>query len=115
MDKQKEVQSEIVKFRDARDWQQFHTLNEMIKALSIEASELLAESLWLKNSELLDKAKNSDKVNDELADIYYWLLLIAHDLELDLNEAMVKKLEKNKLKYPINKSKGSKEKYTQLL
>ena len=114
MSKQSEVLAAILKFREERDWKQFHTLTEMIKGLNVEAGELLAETLWLNETELKDKALNTDKISDELADIYYWVLLIANDLKLDLNQAALDKLEKNKLKYPVDKSKGSKEKYSSL-
>lgn len=112
MDKQTEILQEILKFRQERDWKQFHTIQEMIKGLSVEAGELLAETLWLDNQELQDKAKNTDRIKDELADVYYWLLLIAHDLDFDLNEIMGQKLQKNRIKYPIEVSRGSKEKYS---
>lgn len=96
-------------FREERDWKQFHKPKDLAMALSIEASELLECFLWKD----ISKA-NKDNIKDEVADIFSYLLYIASDLEIDLQEATLKKIKSNSEKYPISKSKGNSTKYTDL-
>lgn len=104
-----EVIELIVKFRDERDWEQFHNSKDLALAISIEASELNELFLW-KSAEEVDL----NLLKDELADIFAFAFLLANKYQLDISEIIARKLEKNAQKYPINKAKGSSKKYDQL-
>ncbi|MBX9636784.1 MAG: nucleotide pyrophosphohydrolase [Nitrosomonas sp.] len=97
------------KFRDERDWAQFHNAKDLAMALNIEAAELLEVFLW-KAPEQAD----IDSVKEELADVIAFALLLADKYELDVKQIVLEKMEKNALKYPVEKSKGSAKKYTEL-
>ncbi len=97
------------KFRDERDWGQFHNAKDLAMALNIEAAELLEVFLW-KSSEQAD----INKVKEELADVLAFALLLADKYDLDVKQIVLEKLEKNALKYPVDKCKGSAKKYTEL-
>jgi len=99
----------LKQFRDERDWQQFHNPKDLAAALSIEASELLEVFLW-KQSEDAD----TERVKEELADVFAYAFLLADIYDLDVEDIVLKKIEKNKLKYPVEKSKGSSKKHTEL-
>ena len=103
-----ELTDALLKFRDERDWAQFHNAKDLALALSIEAAELLEVFLW-KNS---DQA-NIDSVKEELADVFTFAFLLADKYDLDVKRIVLEKLEKNALKYPVEKSKGSAKKYTE--
>jgi len=103
------VKSEILEFRKERDWEQFHNAKDLAIALSGEASELLREFLW----------KSADKVNksaleEELADVIIYSILIADRCCIELHSAVRDKLKKNRQRYPVDKARGSAEKYTRL-
>lgn len=102
--------SALKQFRDERDWQQFHTPKDLAVALSIEASELLEVFLWKES-----KDADLERVKEELADVFAYALLLADVYDLDVEEIVLKKIEKNKLKYPVEKSKGSSKKHTEYL
>ncbi len=107
----------LLKFRDERDWAQFHTLRNLIVSLNLEAAELLEITQWKSDEEmaaLLDEANMHESLRDECADVLLYLLLIADKAGIDLEEAARSKLEKNAAKYPVEKSYGSSRKYTQL-
>lgn len=103
-----ELTAALLKFRDERDWAQFHNAKDLALALNIEAAELLEVFLW-KNS---DQA-NIDSVKEELADVFTFAFLLADKYDLDVKRIVLEKLEKNALKYPVEKSKGSAKKYTE--
>ena len=105
----KEIISKIVKFRDDRDWEQFHNSKDLAIALNIEAAELLELFLWRKSEDA-----NNLKVEEELADVIIYALLLAHKHNLDIAAIVEKKLSKNSEKYPVSKSKGSSKKYNEL-
>lgn len=109
MSKIKQITEELRKFRDERDWEQFHNPKDLAIALSIEASELLELFLW-KPSEQADP----EKVKEELADVFAYAFMLADKYGLDVAQIMQEKLAKNKLKYPVAKAKGSAKKYTEL-
>ncbi|MBN2183700.1 MAG: nucleotide pyrophosphohydrolase [Candidatus Krumholzibacteriota bacterium] len=111
----KELEKLIVDFRDKRDWKQFHDSKNLSEAIVIEASELLEVFLWKtkEESQSLDPA-NLNKAADEIADVYIFLSLLCHELGLDLDEIVRKKLKKNEEKYPVDKARGSAKKYTEL-
>jgi NTP pyrophosphatase (non-canonical NTP hydrolase) len=104
----------IREFRDARDWRQFHSLKNLIVSLNLEASELLKLTQWLSDAEvaaLPGEARSAEALRDECADILLYLLLIADTAGIDLAAATRAKLEKNALKYPVEKARGSRRKY----
>jgi NTP pyrophosphatase (non-canonical NTP hydrolase) len=105
----------LIKFRDARDWKQFHNPKDLAAGMAIEASELQELFLW-KSAEEIEALISSKKeaVSDELADVAWYVLLMAHDLGIDLAGAIQSKLAKNEAKYPVDQSKGSSAKYTDL-
>jgi dCTP diphosphatase len=105
----------VVAFRDARDWKQFHNPKDLSISLLLEATEVLEHFQW-KNKEEMDAyvVSNKEDIAEELADVMYWVLLLANDLHVDLADAFEKKLEKNAKKYPIEKSAGNHKKYTEI-
>jgi NTP pyrophosphatase (non-canonical NTP hydrolase) len=105
----KDLTQLLVDFRDARDWGQFHNPKDLALALSIEAAELNEAFLWKKPEDA-----DMDKVREELADVFAYALLLAHRCGLDVNEIVKSKVAKNEEKYPVEKSKGSAKKYTEL-
>ncbi len=107
----------LLKFRDERNWAQFHTLRNLIVSLNLEASELLELTQWKTDTDmanLLNDESTQEALRDECADVLLYLLLIADKAGIDLEAAAHAKLEKNTAKYPVEKSYGSSRKYTQL-
>jgi dCTP diphosphatase len=111
----KNLQKAIRKFCDDRDWDQFHNPKDLSISLALEAAEVMEHFQW-KNTEEMEShvKKNKKEVGDELADVFYWVLLLANKLDIDLVSAFKEKMLKNAEKYPIEKSKGSHKKYTDL-
>ena len=109
--------SDIVKFRDERDWRQFHTPKDLAAAIAIESAELQERFLWKSEAEitadLADPAKRQ-LVVEEVADVLMFALLLADRLNIPVEEAIQQKLVANALKYPVAQSKGSAKKYTEL-
>lgn len=109
------LQQLVLKFREERDWQQFHNPKDMAISLALEAAELLEHFQWKSPAEIEQHlVKRKEEVADELSDVLYWILLIANDLEIDLDIAFRSKLEKSAAKYPVEKAKGRHTKYTEL-
>jgi NTP pyrophosphatase (non-canonical NTP hydrolase) len=109
--------SEIDTFVTERDWDQFHSVKNLAMALSVECSELVEIFQWLKEADADDVKNNPEmmvKVRDELADIFFYLLRIVKKTDTNLEEALLQKMEKNRKKYPVEKSRGSVKKYTEL-
>ena len=111
----KELTEKIKKFRDDRDWQQFHNPKDVALSLVLEATEVLEHFQW-KNKEEIDQylKYNKQDIGEELADVLYWILLMSNDLGINVKEALEKKIVKNEAKYPIDKSKGRHSKYNEL-
>jgi len=111
----KKLTNKIIQFRDARDWEQFHNSKDVALSLVLEASELLEHFQW-KSPKEIEKYINTHKseLGDELADILYWVLLMSHDLKIDIGTALLEKIKKNEKKYPIHKAKGKSAKYDKL-
>lgn len=103
-----EVIKKIIKFRDDRDWKQFQTLENLAKSISIESAELLENFQWDDNYDI-------EHVEEELADVLIYSYLMAITMNVNVKEIMLKKIEKNEKKYPVEKSKGKSTKYTELL
>ena len=105
----------VVDFRDERDWEQFHNPKDMAISLSLEAAEVLEHFQWKTPEEIKSHlSTNKREISEELADVLYWVLLMSHDMDIDIAQSFRAKLEKNAAKYPIEKSKGSHKKYTEL-
>lgn len=103
---QKAIQ-EIIEFNKERDWDQFHSPENLAKSICIEAVELLECFQW--NSDY-----DKEAVCEELADVVNYCIVMADRLEVDLEEIVLKKLEKNRQKYPVEKAKGNSKKYNEL-
>ncbi|HIC47839.1 MAG TPA: nucleotide pyrophosphohydrolase [Methylophaga aminisulfidivorans] len=108
-----ELLKELIEFRRERDWEQFHNAKDVAISLSIEASELLEWFQW-KSAEQVQQRLASDKreeLEDEIADVAVYLAYLCHDLNIDLNQAIKNKMQKNAAKYPRDKVKGRNDKY----
>jgi NTP pyrophosphatase (non-canonical NTP hydrolase) len=104
-----------VQFRNDRDWKQFHNPKDMALSMCLEAAEVLELMQWKNGEALIQhlRARRED-LADELSDVLYWVLAMANDFEIPIDRAFRRKLEKSALKYPISKSRGRAEKYTEL-
>lgn len=107
-----ETIKEILKFRDERDWKQFHNPKDLAISISLEAAELLEIFQW--SAEDVVCHEKMDRIREELADVINYCVLMADACGLDLDEIIREKIKKNREKYPVEKSYGSKEKYTEL-
>ncbi len=115
MDSIAELTSRINAFRDVRDWKQFHNPKDMALSISIEAAELLEQFQWKNAAECEAHVQaNRKAVADEMADVAIYLFELADLLEMDLGREMLRKLEKNAAKYPVEKARGSNRKYDEL-
>ncbi|MFZ1528431.1 MAG: nucleotide pyrophosphohydrolase [Ferruginibacter sp.] len=104
-----EIIEKLLKFRNERDWEQFHNAKDLAIAINIESSELLELFLWKKAEEA-----NSAKIKEELADIFSFSFLLANKLGFDVKEIVLEKIKNNSERYPVEKAKGSAKKYTEL-
>jgi NTP pyrophosphatase (non-canonical NTP hydrolase) len=109
MDSFETIISEIVKFRNERDWEQFHNSKDLALAISIEAGELNELFLWKKGEDV-----DNEKLKQELADVFIFSFLLADKHKLDVGQIILDKLKDNSLKYPVEKAKGTAKKYNQL-
>jgi NTP pyrophosphatase (non-canonical NTP hydrolase) len=99
----------LLEFRHQREWEQFHLPKELTTAISIEASELQEIFLWRKQetaSLVMKDEHRMELIRDEIADILIYLLFLSHDLRIDLPQALIEKLAKNKQKYPKEEYRG---------
>lgn len=103
----KEVIEKVNNFNKDRDWGQFHSPENLAKSIVIESAELLENFQWDNNFEL-------HKIEDELADVFLYTIMLAEKLEIDLLEVANKKIDKNEARYELNKAKGTSKKYTEL-
>jgi len=108
MDEINEITAQLNKFRDERDWAQFHNPKDLAIALNIEVAELLELYLW-KNPEQAD----IQKVKEELADVFSFAFLLAEKYGFNVKKIVEEKISKNALKYPVEKFKGSSKKYNE--
>lgn len=109
------LQKIIQEFVNDRDWAQFHNPKDLSISLALEAAEVLEHFQWKNDEEMAKHAiEKKDEVGEELTDVFYWVLLLANKLDIDLVDAFEKKMAKNEAKYPIEKAKGSHKKYTEL-
>lgn len=102
----------IVEFRDVRNWKQFHNPKDLAISLSLEASELLENFQWKSNEEAVQE--KFEDIKDEIADVAIYMVLLAYELDIDIEQAVLEKLKKNNQKYPVEKAYGSNKKYSEL-
>jgi len=111
----KKLIERITTFRDARDWKQFHNPKDVAISLALAAAEVLEHFQWKSPEEIRKYVEsNKEEVSEELADVLYWVLLMSHDLDVDIVDAFEKKMEQNEKKYPVDKAKGKHTKYNKL-
>ncbi|MEX3814022.1 nucleotide pyrophosphohydrolase [Paraburkholderia sp. BR13439] len=112
-----ELLKQLLAFRDARDWRQFHTLRNLIVSTGIEAGELLETIQWKSDAQidtLLSDPEQSTNLRHECADVFMYLLLVTHTAGFDLVDAAAEKLQLNEARYPVDKAKGTAAKYSEL-
>ena len=103
------ITKQLIKFRNERDWEQFHNSKDLAIALNIEAGELLETFLWKS-----DQDADKEKVKEELADVFAYAFLIAEKYKFNIEEIVLEKIQKNGEKYPVEKAKGTSKKYNEL-
>ena len=106
------LMKQVIDFRDARNWAQFHNLKDLAISLSLEASELLELFQWKTCDDAVTAGK--EKMADELADVMVYALTMCHQLDFEPEKIIRQKLEKNCAKYPVEKAYGSSKKYSEL-
>lgn len=112
-----ELTAQLLAFRDARDWRQFHSLKDLILSLNLEAAELLELTQWKPEHQFEEEAQQEAmqaKLREECADVLLYLLLVAERAGIDILDAAAKKIETNNKKYPVDKSRGTATKYDKL-
>jgi NTP pyrophosphatase (non-canonical NTP hydrolase) len=109
MKESEEIIQALLKFRNERDWEQFHNPKDLALAINVEAGELLELFLW-KNA---DDA-NKEKIKEELADVFAYAFLLAEKFNYNVKEIILEKIQKNGEKYPVDKSRGNSKKYNEL-
>lgn len=109
MKESEEIIQALIKFRNERDWEQFHNPKDLALAISIESAELLELFLWKKPDDA-----NFEKVKEELADIFSFAFLLAEKYGFDVKEIVLDKIKTNGDKYPVDKAKGTSNKYDEL-
>lgn len=103
------IQTELRKFNQERDWDQFHNGKDLAVAISIEAGELLEAFLWRSPEDA-----KVEKIREELADVLNYAFQMADKYGLNIKEIMLEKIQKNAEKYPVEKAKGSAKKYNEI-
>jgi dCTP diphosphatase len=111
----KRITQKIKKFRDERDWAQFHSQKNLAISLSLEASEVLEHFQWKNDAESADHAvKEKEALAEELADVAIYLFELVDNANIDLDQAISRKMKKNTSRYPVAKVKWRHEKYGRL-
>ena len=107
-----ETINQVLKFRDDRNWKQFHNPKDLALSISLEAAELLEVFQWSGSDTVCESKK--DKIREELADVLNYCILMADVCGLDMDEIVQEKIKRNNAKYPVEKAKGKSDKYDQL-
>lgn len=108
------ITAALLRFRDERNWKQFHTLKNLIISVNLEAAELLELTQWKTDDELAELMGNSSfrhALKEECADVLLYLLLVAEHAGIDLIEAAQEKIGKNGVRYPVERAYGSAQKH----
>ena len=109
------LRRQLLQFRSERDWEQFHNLRTLSTSIVLEAAELAEHSQWTRDAELAQVVEERlPMIEHEIADIAILLTYLAHDLGIDIEMAVAKKLEFNALRYPVDKARSSARKYDEL-
>ena len=98
----KEIIQKVLEFRDERDWKKYHNEKDLAISISLEANELLENFQWRTSDEAIVESKQN--IKEEMADILIYLVQLADKMEINLEEEVSKKLEKNAVKYPVNEN-----------
>ncbi len=115
MDALKRLTERVINFRTARDWAQFHKPKDLALSMMVEAAEFGEHFLWKSDAEVASYIqKYKEDLADELSDVLHNVILLAHELEIDIESAFEKKIRKNEAKYPVEKAKGKHSKYREL-
>ncbi len=112
-----ELKEKVREFCEARDWDQFHGPKDLAIGVITEASELLEHFRFLSEDQAMELLKNPqqrEEIEDEIADVLFFLLRFCQRFEVDLERALIRKMEKGEKKYPVDKAKGNNLKYTKL-
>ncbi len=112
-----DLTARLIAFRDARDWRQFHGLKNLMLSLNLEAAEILELAQWKSDAEIEAAPADPEfraRLAEECADVLLYLLLIAERAGIDLGAAASAKIERNAIKYPVDKARGNARKYTEL-
>lgn len=110
--KEESSMEKVNRFRDERDWRQFHNEKDLALSITLEASELLELFQWKTSEETI--ASSEERLKEELADVLIYSYMLADNLGFDIDQIIEEKLKKNSQKYPVDKSKGSNQKYSEL-
>jgi NTP pyrophosphatase (non-canonical NTP hydrolase) len=110
-----ELKKQLIDFRKRRDWEKFHKPKDLAVSIVLEAAELLENFQWKTDEEVarLLKGKSFERISEEIADIAIYLTYLCHDLNIDMEKIVAKKLERNRKKYPADKVRGSARKYNE--
>ncbi len=109
------VTKKLLAFRKERDWEQFHKPKDLAISLTLEAAEVLEHFQWKSEKEIQAYIKTHKKeIGEELADVFNWILLLSHDMGIDILKVSETKIRSNGKKYPVKKAKGTAKKYTEL-
>lgn len=111
-DSSEELTKKIKQFAEERNWGQFHDPKNIALSLVLEASEVLELFQWTQDNEL--KKGKEKELAEELADVYYWVILLSDKYGIDINNALSIKMTENAKKYPVDKAKDTSKKYTEL-
>jgi len=101
------LQQKLREFAEERNWSKYHTPENLAKSISIEAAELLECYQWSNNADV-------DKIDEEVADVFIYLLMLVDKLGIDLVTTTLNKIKTNETKYPISKAYNNAKKYTEL-
>ena len=107
-----ETINQVLKFRDDRNWKQFHNPKDLALSICLEAAELLEVFQWSGSDTVCEEKK--DKIREELADVLNYCILMADACDLDMDEIVQEKIKRNNQKYPVDKAKDSAKKYDEL-
>ena len=105
----KTITESLTNFRNERDWEQFHNPKDLALAINVEAGELLELFLWKNAADA-----NTEKIKEELADVFAYAFLLADKYQFDVKEIILDKIQKNAEKYTVEKAKGTAKKYNEL-